>query len=264
MTFFITLFILVMQFLWRYVDDMVGKGLDFFVLTELLFYASVQVIPMALPLAILLASLMSFGNLGENYELTAIKASGISLPRTMMPLIIFTIFTSIGAFWFSNNVLPIANLKLYSLLYDVKLAKPELDLKEKIFYSGIDQFSIKINDKNDENNLLYDFMIYDHRDNLNKNSNITLADSGRIQISEDKKLMILTLFDGVRYDEKVGLERKRLRPRDQQMFRTDHFKEEVVLLEMQGHDFSRTDEQLFTHSDKMKNYTQLRHDKDFV
>ena len=116
--------------------------------------ASMQVVPMALPLAILLASLMSFGNLGEHYELTAIKASGISLPRLMMPLILFTILTSIGAFWFSNNVLPVANLKLYSLLYDVKLAKPELEIKEKVFYDGIEDFSIKINDKDPKSNML--------------------------------------------------------------------------------------------------------------
>ena len=117
MTFFISLFILVMQGLWRYVDDIVGKGLEISVMAELLFYVALQAVPMALPLAILLASLMTFGNLGENYELTAMKASGISLFRIMKPLIIVTVIVCGVAFWFSNNVLPVANLKFYSLLY---------------------------------------------------------------------------------------------------------------------------------------------------
>ena len=117
MTFFIALFILVMQFLWQYVDEMVGKGLEMSVLAELMLYAAVQVIPMALPLAILLSSLMTFGNLGENYELTAIKAAGISLQKIMAPLIILIIIISLSAFWFSNNMLPVANLKFYSLFY---------------------------------------------------------------------------------------------------------------------------------------------------
>ncbi|TAJ11531.1 YjgP/YjgQ family permease [Marinilabiliaceae bacterium JC017] len=262
MTFFIALFILVMQFLWQYVDDMVGKGLEFLVLGELLFYAAVQVIPMALPLAILLASLMTFGNLGENYELTAIKAAGISLPRIMMPLVILTILISIGAFWFSNNMLPVANLKMYSLLWDVKQAKPELDIKEKVFYDGIENFSIKIDEKDKESNMLYDIMIYDHRDQVNKNSNVTLADSGHLQFSEDKKYMMLTLFNGVRYDEKATMEKRRLRDRDIQMFRKDRFKEQITLVEMEGYDFSRTDEDLFKSNYKMKNMAQLQNDED--
>lgn len=252
-----------MQFLWKYVDDMVGKGLEFADLSRLLFYATLQVVPMALPLAILLASLMTFGNLGENYELTAIKAAGVSLPRTMMPLIIITVTISIAAFWFSNNVMPYANLKLYSLLYDVKNARPELDIKEQVFYDGIDDFRIKIGEKDSETNLLYDIMIYDHRDRLNKNSNVTIADSGRLQISEDKRHMVLTLMDGVRFDEKVALEsRKRLREKELQKFRIDHFKEQVALIEMHGMDFTRTDEQLFASYDRMKNLNQLTNDID--
>ncbi len=262
MTFFISLFILVMQFLWKYVDDMVGKGLETLVLVELLFYATLQVVPMALPLAILLASLMTFGNLGENYELTAIKAAGVSLPKTMKPLIIITIVISIAAFWFSNNVMPYANLKLYSLLYDVKQAKPELEIKEQVFYDGIDNFRIKIDEKNNETNILHDIMIYDHRDRLNKNSNVTMADSGRLQISADKRNMVLTLFDGVKYDEKVQMDRKRLRERDQQRFKRDIFREQIALIEMEGMNFDRTDEQLFTGHDRMKNLNQLTTDID--
>ena len=262
MTFFIALFILVMQFLWKYVDEMVGKGLEMSVLAELMFYASVQVIPMALPLAILLASLMTFGNLGENYELTAMKAAGISLQRIMKPLIILTIIISIAAFWFSNNMLPVANLKFYSLFWDVRMAKPELDIKEKVFYNGIDGFSIKVEEKDRESNMLYDIMIYDHRDRLNRNSNVTLADSGKMQVSDNKHYMTLTLLNGVRYDEKVQQKRGRIRDREKQMFRIDKFSKEVATIEMSGYDFSRTDENKLKGKYKMKNLKQLKTDED--
>ncbi|MBK3519600.1 LptF/LptG family permease [Carboxylicivirga marina] len=258
MTFFISLFILVMQFLWRYVDDLVGKGLDFFTLGELMFYASVQVIPMALPLAILLASLMTFGSLGENYELTAIKASGVSLLRTMKPLIYVTIVISVLAFSFSNNVLPWANLKLYTLLWSVKQKKPELEIKEQVFYDGIDDFRIKISGKDPESGLMHDVMIYDHRDSRNPNSNVTIADSGKLQIAKDNGFMKLTLFDGIRFEENVQNERKRLDSRSKQRFRKDVFKKQVALFEMDGHNLERTDEQLFSSHDRMKNLNQLR------
>ncbi len=258
MTFFISLFILVMQFLWRYVDDLVGKGLDFVTLGELLFYASVQVIPMALPLAILLASLMTFGSLGENYELTAIKASGVSLMRTMKPLIVVTVIISFLAFGFSNNVLPWANLKLYTLLWSVKQKKPELEIKEQIFYDGIENFRIKISGKDPETGLMHDVMIYDHRDSRNPNTNVTLADSGKLQVSSNKSFMKLTLMDGVRFEENVRNEKKRLNDRAKQRFRKDKFKKQVALFDMQGHNLERSDEQLFSSNDRMKNLAQLQ------
>ncbi|MCG8582878.1 MAG: LptF/LptG family permease [Bacteroidales bacterium] len=258
MTFFISLFILVMQFLWRYVDDLVGKGLDFLTLGELLFYASVQVIPMALPLAILLASLMTFGSLGENYELTAIKASGVSLLRTMKPLIWVTIIISVLAFGFSNNVLPWANLKLYTLLWSVKQKKPELEIKEQVFYDGIEDFRIKISSKDPETGLMHDVMIYDHRDNRNPNSNVTLADSGKLQVAKDNGFMKLTLMDGVRFEENVQNQRKRIDSRAQQRFRKDKFKRQTALFEMEGHNLERSDEQLFSSHDRMKNLSQLQ------
>ncbi|WP_439184390.1 LptF/LptG family permease [Carboxylicivirga taeanensis] len=258
MTFFISLFILVMQFLWRYVDDLVGKGLDFVTLAELLFYASVQVIPMALPLAILLASLMTFGSLGENYELTAIKASGVSLLRTMKSLIYVTIVISVLAFGFSNNVLPWANLKLYTLLWSVKQKKPELEIKEQVFYDGIEDFRIKISGKDPETGLMRDVMIYDHRDSRNPNSNVTLADSGKLQISEDNGFMKLTLIDGIRFEENVQGQKKRLDDREKQRFRQDRFKKQIALFEMEGHNLERSDEKLFSGNDRMKNLAQLK------
>ncbi|MCA1745770.1 MAG: LptF/LptG family permease [Bacteroidales bacterium] len=267
MTFFIAMFILVMQFLWRYVDDLVGKGLEWSVLLELLFYASLQVVPMALPLAILLASLMTFGNLGENYELTALKAAGVSLPRIMMPLIILTIVISGMAYAFSNNVLPVANLKLVSILHGIRETRLELDIKERVFYQGVDDFSIKVEEKDRETNMLREVMIYDHRDRQAANSNVTLADSGKLQVSTDKKHLLLTLYDGVRYDERVDFEtgnKRQAQKKDSWLYRTDVFKEQIGIIQLQGFDFSKTDENLFRGGDRMKNLKQIAHDLDSI
>ena len=148
LTFCISLFLLLMQFLWKYIDDLVGKGLEFSVISELLLYAIAGLVPLALPLSILLASLMAFGNLGEHYELISLKSAGISLFRIMYPLIILTFIISIGAFFFSNNVLPYTNLKMGTLLFDVRNKRPEVSIKEGVFYNGIDGYSIKIGRKN--------------------------------------------------------------------------------------------------------------------
>lgn len=262
MTFFISVFILVMQGLWRYVDDIVGKGLEISVMLEMLFYVSLQVVPMALPLAILLASLMAFGNLGENYELIAMKASGISLFRIMRPLTILTIFVSITAFWFSNNVLPVANLKFYTLLYSVRQARPELEIREKIYYDGVDGFRIKIDHKNPKTGMMYDLIIHDHRDKINRNVNVTMADSGKMDIDDRAGVILLTLYDGVTYDEKVAMGNSRLSDRVRQMYRHDEFTEQKVLVKVDGFDFSRADENIYKGNDRMKNLEQLRHDSD--
>ena len=268
-TFFISLFILVMQFLWKYVDDLVGKGLDWMVMAELLLYASLGVVPMALPLAILLASLMTFGNLGENYELTALKSAGISLQKIMAPLIILILFVAYGAFRFSNDVLPVANLKLSSLMRDIKMTKPELDIKERVFYNGVPDFNIKIQKKDKNSDMLRGVMIYDHRDRMAKNTNVTLADSGKLQVTNDKKYMKLTLYSGIRYDEKADVDvnnqrRRPLHKRDNQQFRTDVFDKQISYMELEGFGFSRTDESIFRSGYRMKNLTQLNHDIDSI
>ena len=262
MTFFISLFILVMQGLWRYVDDIVGKGLEISVMAELLFYVSLQVVPMALPLAILLAALMTFGNLGENYELTAMKASGISLFRIMKPLIFVTMCVSVAAFWFSNNVLPVANLKFYSLLYSVRQARPELELKEKVYYDGVDGFRIKVDHKDRETGMLYDLIIHDHRDKINRNINVTMADSGYMDIDDKAGIVRLILYSGITYDEKIAFSNKRMTERDREMYRHDEFGEEVFQIKVDGLDFSRTNEDGFKTNDRMKDLGQLRHDGD--
>lgn len=154
-TFFVCMFVLLMQFLWRYIDELVGKGLEWTVIAEFLFYVSATLVPMALPLAILLASIMTFGNMGENYELTAMKAAGISLQRIMQPLTTLVVIISISAFFFANYVMPVASLKTTSLLVDIKNQKPELILKEGIFTNDLPNFSIKVDNIDKETGMMY-------------------------------------------------------------------------------------------------------------
>ena len=210
MTFFIVLFIQIMQFLWKYIDDLVGKGLDLPTLSELLFYFSVSFIPLALPLAILLAALMTFGNLGENLELTALKSSGISLQKIMSPLIFLVVFLSIGAFFFSNNILPRANLKARSLLWDIQQQRPEINIKKGEFYNGLEGISIKIADKEPRTNLLRKILIYDHREKAG-NISVIYADSGYMKMTLDTTNLIFTLYHGYSYNEVIDDDKKKRR-----------------------------------------------------
>ena len=199
MTFCICLFIVLMQFLWRYIDDLVGKGLGVDVISELFFYAALTMVPMALPLAILLASLMIFGNLGENFELTAMKASGISLLRTMAPLIVLMVMIATGAFFFQNDVLPIAQTKMYTLLYSVRQKSPELEIPEGVFYDQIPGYNLFIDHKNRDTGVLYDMMIYDVSRGF-ENSSIILADSGKMSFTADKTHLFLELWSGESFE----------------------------------------------------------------
>lgn len=200
LTFFIAQFVLVMQFLWKYVDDLVGKGLDSWVLFELLVYASARLVPLALPLAVLLASIMTYGSFGEHYELTAVKSAGISLYRFMRPLIITVFFISVFAFIFSNNLLPRANLKFGALLYDIRHQKPTVALKPGIFYSGIDGFAIKVKEKDDETNTLYGITVYDHSSGKGDDHVIT-ASKGKMTQDDNAMSLNLLLDSGRQYRE---------------------------------------------------------------
>jgi lipopolysaccharide export system permease protein len=254
MTFFICVFILLMQFLWKYIDELVGKGLDWKIVTELLLYASFGLVPLAFPLAMLLASIMTFGSLGENYELVAMKASGISLFRIMRPLMAVTLFLTITAFYFSNNILPKTNLKFYSLLYSVKRQKPEMVIKEGVFSNDMDNYSIKVERKGRNNNMLYDVMIYNHSQN-NGNANVTVADSGKMEIAEDKKFMTVTLFNGQSYNE----EKENRYGRERRFpFRRETFIKEVININVLGFEFNRSDEKLWTKASRMLNISQLK------
>ncbi len=252
MTFFIALFILLMQFLWKYIDDFVGKGLEWYIIVELLFYASATCVPMALPLAILLSSLMTFGNLGEKYELTAIKAAGISLRTIMRPLIVMSIVISGVAFYFSNNILPYANLKSKSLLYDVQSKKPAVNIQEGMYYNGIDGYIIKIGEKSNDGKTLHDIMIYDHTERRG-NSNLTIAKSGKMEVTADNSFLFFTLYDGNNYDEDLRTyDDMQKRP----MVRTS-FKEQSRRFDLSAFAFSKTNEDLYKSHFQMLNLKQL-------
>jgi lipopolysaccharide export system permease protein len=252
-TFFIALFILVMQFLWKYVDELVGKGLEVHVLLELLFYASSTFVPLALPLAILLSSLMTFGNFGEHYELVAMKSTGIPLRRIMKPLIILSLFISAFAFFFSNNVLPYANLKFHSLLYDVRQKKLTFNIQEGVFYNGIDGYTIYVREKDPEQNIIRDVMIYDHTDRMG-NVKLTTAEWGKMELSADQTMLVFHLFDGYNYEEIIDRSNYRInRP-----FQRSVFAEQKSMFSGLDFGMSRTDETLFRNNFQMMDLEQLK------
>ncbi len=253
MTFFIVVFVLLMQFLWRYVGDLVGKGLDIKVLGEMLFYASFGVLPYAFPLAMLLASIMTFGALGENYELVAMKSAGISLFRIMKPLIFIAALVTFLAFYVANNILPSTNLKFTTLMYSVKQQRPELVLQEGVFTNEIDDYSILVGDKDNKTNLLKDLLIYDHTQNKT-NESVTKADSGYLRITEDKKYMVLTLYNGVNYAEEQPNDRRDVNKRP---FRRDKFAEQTIRVRVNNFGFNRRDEGVFKNMYRMLNIKQL-------
>ncbi len=199
-TFFITLLVLVMQFFWLYIDDFVGKGLGTSVIFEFILYQSAVLVPLALPLSILLSSLMTFGNLGESFELVAIKSAGISLLRFMRPLLIVSLFISGIAFVFANNVIPVANLKSRTLLGDIVYAKPAFDLKEGVFYDKIPNFAIKIGTKEDNDSVIRDVIVYEQGNALQ--DNFIIARSGIMRVTENKRFLEFNLKDGWRYQER--------------------------------------------------------------
>lgn len=257
MTFFIALFILLMQFLFKYIDDLVGKGLEWYVVLELIVYASSTLVPMALPLAILLSSIMTFGNLGEHYELVALKSSGISLRKIMMPLVYCVFLISIGAFYFSNFAMPYANLKMGALMWDVKNQKPTLALKEGIFFNGMDGYSIRVGKKENDGQTLKNIVIYNHS-SQSGNMNVMMADSGRMLKSENDRFLIIELFNGISYEESgtpnTNNDRK-------QLLRVK-FKQHEVKFDLSTFQMNRTDENLFKDHYTMLNIKQLKYYED--
>ena len=258
MTFFIVLFIVLMQFLWKYIDDLVGKGLSMEVLAELFFYAAVSMVPMALPLAILLASLMTFGNLGEKYELTAMKASGISLIRVMAPLIVLVGGIAVGAFFFQNNVLPTAQVKMWTLLFSMKQKSPELEIPEGVFYDQIPGYNLFVHHKDKESGMLYDVMIYDVSRGGDQGT-ILLADSARLAFTPDNRYLYLHLMHGEQFENL----------RDQSSidanvpFRRETFLDKQVLIPFDAN-FNRLDDNSMRKQYVGKNISELHHTIDSV
>jgi lipopolysaccharide export system permease protein len=237
-----------------YVDDLAGKGLDFKVLSELLYYFALTFVPTALPLGILLASLMTFGNMGEFSELSALKSSGIPLQRIMLPLMILIGIIAIVSFFFSNNVLPYSTIKARSLLYDIQHKKPDINIQAGTFYNGVPDFSIKITTKDPVTNRLDNLIIYDHRQRRG-NYSVILADSGYMRSTSDETGLIMTLYNGYGYTE---LEEKNANPTLRKYpSRKDYFKEQNIIIPLTGFDLQRSEEGLFKSGAAMLNISQL-------
>lgn len=252
LTFCIAQFVLVMQFLWKYIDDLVGKGLNTWVLIQLLGYASARLVPLALPLAVLLASIMTYGSFGEHFELTAVKSSGTSLLRFMRPLMVTVTGISIFAFFFSNNLLPMANLKFSALLYDIRHQKPTMALKPGIFYSGIDGFFIKAQEKDDKTNSLFNITVYDHTSGKGDDHVIT-ATKGKMLQDEDEMALTLLLENGKQYRE---IDPKDPTANNYEMVSTT-FKSWEKRFDLSQFKLSRTDESFFKDLKQMMNLKQL-------
>ncbi|MCM1313563.1 MAG: LptF/LptG family permease [Bacteroides sp.] len=255
-TFCISLFVVMMQFLWKYVDDLIGKGLELSVMAKFFFYAGETLVPLALPLAILLASLISFGNLGERLELLAIKAAGISLFRTLRPLIIFNLFVAYGSFYFQDVIAPQANQNLMQLLYSMRQKSPELDIPEGVFYDGIDGLNLYVRQKDKETGALYNIIIYNMRDGVD-NAHIILADSGRLETSADKQHLLLHLYHGEQFENlRSGALVTNNVPYRRETFVVKHF---IIDFDT---NFNMADGDSFTSSATTKNMRQLVADID--
>lgn len=251
-TFFISLFLILMQFLWKFVDDLVGKGLEWYVIGELLFYASGTFVPLALPLAVLLSSIMTMGNMGEHYELIAFKSAGISLRKIMMPLISISIILVFVAFYFSNNVLPVANLKMLSLLYDIRQQRPALNITEGVYFRGIDNYVIRISEKEPDGVTIRGIKIYDHSDRRG-NVSLTVAEWGTMTVSEDQSTLLFNLYNGTNYHEvnqsdPFSTERP---------FQRTSFQQQRIRFDLGIFDLTRTDQDLFRGSHQMLRLDQL-------
>ncbi len=255
LTTIVATFILLVQYMLKYFDDFVGKNLGFKVFGELLFYFSINILPNALPLGVLISSLMTFGNLGENFELSAIKSAGISLTRTLRPIFFFILVLTIAAFFFNDYIVPAANLKAYSLIYDIKHQKPALDIKKGVFYNGIPNYSIKANEKFNDNITLKDVMIYDHT-RKNGNNFVILADSSRMFSMYNDKYLKLELFDG-QYFNQQATKNNRV---DQ--FQRTSFDQMYMMFSLSSFDLKRTREELFQNNRQMKNIEELTLDID--
>ena len=269
LTFLVVVFILLMQHMLKYFDDIIGKGLDGATIGKLLFYFAIFMMPIAMPLAVLLSSLITFGNLGEHFELTAIKASGISLVRILRPIFFFVLFLTAIAFYTNNNLVPTAALEAYSLLYDIKQKKPALEIREGTFYTGIPDVSIKVNRKFPEDDAaLKEVIIYDHRKGEGNNQ-VTLADSGRMSIFMNDQYLKLELFNGYYYDEGSSTEKEMTGKNNpssnskETLSRTSFGKSQIVF-DLSSFQLSRTDQKWFQSDRMMRNMNQLQGDIDSV
>ena len=252
-TFFICLFIFMMQFMWRYVDELIGKGLTLDVLAHFFYYAGLTLMPMSLPLAILLASLITFGNLGERFELLSMKAAGIPLVRILRPLIIFNSLLCVGSFYFQNVTGPDAQKKLSTLVYSMKQKSPELEIPEGIFYSEIPGYNIFVEEKGKENGMLYGVMIYSTTDGY-EDAQIVLADSAELQTTADEKHLMLTLYAGERFRNMQA--QGNMMARTNVPYMRETFIKEIDLIPFYSN-FDMMDANLFSRNAQTKNLKEI-------
>lgn len=255
LTFFIVMFVLMMNFVWRYIDELVGKGLSAGIIIELMTYAMANMLPLGLPLAVLLAAIMTMGNLGENYELLAMKSAGLSLVRITQPLLILVSLIAVGSFFIGNNLVPYANKKMYSIIYDIRQQRQTLEFQDGLFFNGIDNMSIRVGRQDPETHLLRDVLIYDNRP-ANGNMNTIVADSGYIRLSDDKKYLLVTLYNGETYEQ----------TRNNQWYtksalRHHTFELQKQSIAMDGFAMERSDDNKVSNS-QTKNINQLQQDID--
>ena len=256
----IVMFVLLMNFLWLYIDDLVGKGLQLSVIFELIGYTLITLVPTGLPLATLFGAIMTMGNLGENYELLALKSAGMSLMRILRPLIIITVVISVMSFFIANNLVPYSVKQMNTLLWDIRNQKQVLEFKDGIFFTEIDGMTIRVGRQTGEDKLLRDVLIYDNTDpSRNGTMSTILADSGYIKLSDDKRHLLVTLFSGVMYETN----RTTLRDEwyeDSKLSR-NFFMEKYIVNSLEGYALDRSDDELFT-SGKTKKISTLQKDID--
>lgn len=251
LTFAIAVFVLLMQFVWKYIDDLVGKGLEFSVIAQLLMYASATFVPMALPIAVLFASIMTMGNFGEKYELVAMKAGGVSLSRVMLPMAVVSLLLVGVAFYFSNNVLPVAMYKYRTTLYDVQRKKPAVNIRPSEYYTDIDNYVIRVNGKDNDGRTLRDIIIYDHQQGIT-NTNIIVADSGYMQSTPDDHYLVFTLKNGHTYSESEDGNNYESRP-----LTCVKFDEQELVFDISSFGFEKSNDKFFEGHYQMLNVVQL-------
>jgi lipopolysaccharide export system permease protein len=248
-----------MQFLWKYVDELVGKGLELSVIFQLMYYASANLVTMALPLAALLSGMMTMGNMAESNELMACKSTGISMLRVFRPVLILIVILSISSYFFTNNILPKATLKFQTLLFDIKSKKLALDIRPGVFYDGIDGYRMRIGEKSENSNDVKDILIYDHTSGIGNNI-VIKAESGNMYISPDKRWLFLKLYNGNRYEEITGQGNEYKNYPASRI----HFKEYEIKFDLSSFQFNRTNATLFKGGYKMLNISQLQESIDSV
>ena len=252
LTFALAVFVLLMNFLWKYVDDLVGRGLDMWIIAKLLFYAAITFVPMALPIATLFASIMTMGNFGEKYELVAMKAGGISVRRIMMPLVIIVVLITIMAFGFANNIMPYAVLQQKRTLYSITNTKPAINIKPSEYYQGIEGYVIRIDEKDKhDDKTLYGVTIYDHTEGMGNNC-VTVAEKGEMLTTPDGRYMIFNMYNGYSYREETSGENWATRPMTRIKFDRQQLK-----FDLSGFDLASVDDDFFKGSYQMMNILQL-------